>query len=1023
MYSENLLPIFNRRFHGAVNIKGIDFQILYSLYCSLEILEPNSPFEKITLEGIEDFDLKPFHSDNIYFQVKTSGGDWTFSNLANPIKNFIQLNKESSKLHKFQLILNFEPRESIRKLFELDSINEPERLKLKKAFFSQKEIKSISEKEVLGVLDNCEIKHISRENLENAIKQKLVLVYDIFPETADLFLLSFAYQFIEWAIERKTVTKYDLQSLYINFEENIQRKTEFEAYGKSLISRIDTSETKHKSDYFEGKKTRFGDIAVGLDVKRPKWGERIKQIFEKTNTCIIKEASGQGKSTLAFRFINDNWNINHTYVVKVAETAKDAEQIANYFKSIARLGLPISVLIDDIKSELQYYSQIIENCAGYNIPFLITTRNDDYYSFTKSNLFSAKFITPYFDLDEAKKIFLNLKKENRIHENIASAESAFERIASHKSLIEFIYLITQGQMLHERLSGQIKLIKNAEKKDFLRKVILADVCKTPLNLNNIILHDDNKSLDYQELIQELNHELIEFEDGQITGYHWVRSKNLLAILHENYLNPALTALQTISFLEESQIEEFVGNLAEIENFDTSTFINGLNTTKLAKTLNIFLPILRGIFKAGEVNFIKQNKNTFDEAYTMFGENSIFFITASCLPTTKLSLFETLVEVSNGDKNISNLKEISEKIIGIERGFDLVKKVVSICNDVYFSGDLKNVGELIDWFYWIKYDSTKLLNIIGQLVETDMITVFHSKIEDFSIFSQGFYRNQPQKYEQWFNKNKNRIIEKIQHDLDCIIDIKDDIISVEYSKIEESESLNESTMKRLNIIRSAIPFCKIYKGRNSLMLIVKELTGFDESLKEIPVENLHYKSDLQKNKITSDIVKDGYRVKTWFEFLQYYYILRQEILDYSCKLHLKGKKQNFNGKDAPYISDKIIMGYKNMPIRIDDEDIKSLFNDCLDIFNSYNNFLLMKSNFVQNNNDEEAKKLTFINYNNFLLKHHRMQEFFKEITYFAPSYFDFDPLSSKENRVFPELKELLKNKISASQQYWELNTII
>ena len=203
MYSENLLPVFNRRFHGAVNIRGIDFQILYSLYCSLEILEPNSPFEKITLEGIEDFDLIPFHSDNIYFQVKTSSGDWTFSDLANPIKNFIQLNKESSEPHKFQLILNFEPRESIRKLFELDSISETERLKLKKAFISQKEIKNIPENEILDVLANCQVKHINRESLESAIKQKLVLVYGIFPETADLLLLSFAYQFIEWAIERK----------------------------------------------------------------------------------------------------------------------------------------------------------------------------------------------------------------------------------------------------------------------------------------------------------------------------------------------------------------------------------------------------------------------------------------------------------------------------------------------------------------------------------------------------------------------------------------------------------------------------------------------------------------------------------------------------------------------------------------------------------------------------------------------------------------------------------------------------
>lgn len=623
-------------------------------------------------------------------------------------------------------------------------------------------------------------------------------------------------------------------------------------------------------------------------------------------------------------------------------------------------------------------------------------------------------------MNEAKQIFYNFKKEDKIHNNINSAESAFERIASPKSLIEFIYLITQGQMLHERLSDQMKIIKNTEKKDFLRKVILADVCKTPLNLNNIILHDDNKSIDYQGLIQELNHELIEFEEGQIKGYHWVRSKNLLSILHEKYLNPAFTALQTINFLEESQIEEFVGNLAEIESFEISTFINGLNTTKLVKKLNIFLPILRGIFKAGEINFVKQNKNTFDEAYSMFGENSTFFITASCLPTTKGSLLETLVEISNGDKNISNLKAISEKIVIVERGFDLVKQVFNSCNSVDFSGDLKNVSELLDWFYWIQYDSAK---IVDELIEDNKSNIFRSNIDDFSIFSQGFYRNQPQKYEQWFNKNRNVIIEKLQYDLDCIIHIEDDIISVEYSKIEENESLAESTMKRLNIIRSTIPFYKMYKGKNNLMSIVKELTGFDESQKEIPAEKLHFKTDIQKNKITSDIIEDRYRVKTWFEFLQYYYTLRQEILDYTSTLIsiLMGKKQSFKGKDARYISDKIIMGYNNMPVKIDKESITELFKDFLDVFNSYNNFLLMRSNYYKNY-DEDTKRLIFINYNNFLLKLSRMQEFFKTITHFAPSYFDFEPLLSKENRLFLELKDKLQIELG-SRQYWELNSII
>ena len=69
-----------------------------------------------------------------------------------------------------------------------------------------------------------------------------------------------------------------------------------------MIKRISWEVDKTTNDFFDGKKTRPGHIVSGLDVKRPKWLERIDSAVRAAKICVIRSSSGQGKSTLMFRF-------------------------------------------------------------------------------------------------------------------------------------------------------------------------------------------------------------------------------------------------------------------------------------------------------------------------------------------------------------------------------------------------------------------------------------------------------------------------------------------------------------------------------------------------------------------------------------------------------------------------------------------------------------------------------------------------------------------------------------------------
>jgi hypothetical protein len=1025
VYNELEKSLFEKRFHGSYNITGIDFQIQYALNAALDLVKQHNPIEALTLEGIEDLDLNLFQTDNIYVQVKTSINQWHLNDVSNPISTFILHNKATVKANRFELILNFEPRDSIKRLFS-ESVPIFEKDDLVSQILKHKVIKGkkITKEQIEGVISQTELKYIQKTELVEHSKRKLVSLLDIHPAEAYSFLLSLLYQFIDWSIERKTITKSDILNFKVRFSENKARSENFEAYGRNLIDRISWKKDYQPLDYFVGKKTRFGHISLGLDVRRDKWLTNIDKIFDNINVCVIREASGQGKSTLAFRYVYENWNPEYSYEIKTIENAEQAEQISNYLKALAELGLPVNVLIDDINYTKKYFGIVLENCASHHINFLITTRNDSYFRYGNTEQVSLEFLIPEFNRNEAKLIFENLKKEKKIHQNVISSEWAYETIDSPKCLIEFIFLITNGEMLRDRLSQQVRDFQRNNDDlviDFVRKVLIAEACKTPLSLNQIIAKD-NSVVDYQKIVKQINDEFITIEDGKIKGYHWVRTSHLLEILHEGFANSAVTALKTCPLIGDNELSSFIGNLSEIVSFDLDIFIMHSKTIYETIDLSTCLSFLEGVFKLGENQFFRDNLEVYEEGYTKFNEGVLFLFNSKYLPTKSINIFDSFGQ----NENFQEFKELSNKFKNKRRGFHYVKSFLESI-DFHFileHGNLNLLGEALDWSFWTDF------NIISAQQADELIRnsrILELKLQPFTLFSQSLFRLFPEKHTQWFSQNKGKIINKLEEELNCSINLKHTSVKVTYKEFANNESPNDATMKRLNIIRSAIPFCQTYKGNHSIIPIIvpflklKHKYAYDPSKKEISAENLHFESDVKKNIILNEIVDSHFIVKTWYEFTQDYFDLRNDLILYCdnlCK-RLKGGTQSFKKVDAPYISEKILHSYKKLPIEI--EELMTSFSSCRDTFNSFSNFLLMKSNIVSNEFDEDSKRLLFLNYNNFLIQLPRMQTFFEQLKTVSPEYFEFEKLVDKENRIFQELKELLIINIRNSQIYWDLST--
>src|SRR5688572_1885091 len=106
--ADALDSLLTARYHGAVNIRGIRFQLRYSLLRAVQLgLSARTRVVKHTegiagdrllqFEGIEDVDiigppfLKPLHvtdkdtNEHEFIQVKTAAGGWNWSDLGGPL--------------------------------------------------------------------------------------------------------------------------------------------------------------------------------------------------------------------------------------------------------------------------------------------------------------------------------------------------------------------------------------------------------------------------------------------------------------------------------------------------------------------------------------------------------------------------------------------------------------------------------------------------------------------------------------------------------------------------------------------------------------------------------------------------------------------------------------------------------------------------------------------------------------------------------------------------------------------------
>ncbi len=345
---------------------------------------------------------------------------------------------------------------------------------------------------------------------------------------------------------------------------------------------VDEEETLSLADeFYQGVGARYEHILAGVDVVRGEKLEEIDNLFNETNVVVVHGASGQGKTTLAYRYLHsyipEKWRFRIDVTDDPQHPLRIARAISGHHKVV---DSPVYIYID-VEPENVHWTTLLKSLSSErNIFVLVTIREEDWKRSYISESVRIKEIELEFDDNEASWLFSELETKQKAH-SVLNFDEAWQRFGNQGPLLEFVYLVTQNESLQERLTNQVNRLK-----DEVRRKELAENEFTLLRMVSVASAygsslDTQRTSEYLALsVPERTIELFEKEyllqqdeSGNLGGLHEIRSNILVDLLTDNLNVWRNIAENCLPLINENQLEIFLLHTFSRREADIDYFVN------------------------------------------------------------------------------------------------------------------------------------------------------------------------------------------------------------------------------------------------------------------------------------------------------------------------------------------------------------------------------------------------------------------------------------------------------------------
>jgi hypothetical protein len=1027
---ENSIDILvAKRTGGSINFRGIEFQLLYAVHTILSTLIPDND-RYVRLEGIEDIDILE-NDYKEYIQVKSSINQIDAGKLwgLNVLQNFMEVySKEPTSL--FRLIHNTTFAKGNLEIFAASPAPETTVLFWKEKF--EEAGYSLSAENVKIFLKQVTIETTSGNKLYAGIIKLLYKRYAINNHTEASFIKALFYNVFQWSKSRKLVSVNDLDLLIQSVRDGYSRFPSNPALQHDWITEVNyfPEISISAEDYYEGKAARPIHIALGLPVKRPVWETEIIKTLKDSNITIIKSSSGQGKSTLALQ-VGQKLSLqdNKVYQLNYCPDWERATAVFDFVETRLKIGETPLIIIDGLNQSVAGWELLAKLFLDKPVKVLITTREEDWFRYGADvSKASMKTVNIKLTMTEAENIFKELQKNNKIHKDIRSWQPAWEKIEQKGLLIEYVYLLTSGEMLSDRLGHQIKQLQkepgSSAKIEILRLISLADVQNIRIRthkltnyINNYVRFDTDRNEVYRQLEKEY---YLKFGFEYIEGLHPVRSKHLVDILH-SHIAVHESLLSLLDMIDDESIYDYF--------IAAPSFVNQTNKEHFYKEAAVILAkgdfpgmvyAIDGLMHYEPSRYWVENKAIYDE---VFATGGIQLFVYDSVPFNKLNTLEKL-SGSTDDIPGNNIHFLVTKLKEL-RSYRFDKSEISILIRYLYAclkekKNIQNAEGVVFLSKWFKKAGFEFPDVLD-LNEQKLLEVLQTKdIGQSADLFHFFSITQPVAYKKLIASHRDTIVGWIKRKTNTltITEVGNDV-HISYLLDENADKTNEYSVYRINIVHAFFPDYAHYCTEVNILPFPNEAiykVVVQNGRKAIPKENLFDDFDIHINQIWSKTILMNYTSPSAYDWQQQYFDFRKNTIAvvrlcvriFECFLTKNSSRLKTVINDWEHNTNKLLANHQVLkkypsynPKYFEKEKFAKEEGKIDSFFNSFRNFLNQMTG-IFTPKKEHDRHLPIINLKAAMYNLSEMQSAFNSITDNSFAYFPFESLVTQEKDWYARL---------------------
>ncbi len=662
-------------------------------------------------------------------------------------------------------------------------------------------------------------------------------------------------------------------------------------FGKTILPLseycdFDVNEIESQRDaYKNGVSALPQHIMNNFDIVRPYWLDSLKASFKENTITILHGASGQGKSSLAFRYLIDNHAPDEVFVVSGISNQQQAIDIGSALRELQKNGYDMIVYID-VRPYDKNWVWLVEQIYTLKLlfPVLITIREEDF----NRNPIDINYIK-YNDIElrlneiEAREIYSRYPTDNHV-----SFEASWEAFGESGLLLEYVFFLRENESLRNRIQNQIeKLILEENNVDnwLLALLIISYAGRKEVPTSYKKLLKSIEITNSVKMLQVFNKE------------YWVRSSDngiMLSTLHPVRATILCEILFAKLFSDESEIllkaisyTDYYPQTLIIDYFSresvSSVFLDKLSDITFT-TWATYAGVIESLLWLSVWQYYKTYENIIDEGNILTNNTFAFIMMTDITGYLKFDVqqvWDILKEANpiRFQQTIELVDRIVKKSIDYSYVDKLLKNKMSDLplEDPLTSDSLIYCGFILFWH------AQRGFMIESALFDDAICHLDYSDILSICEFCLGV------QMQKWYSVY-NRILEKAKPILSDYLNIiylndeKDILYAYAINNISVEGSNHSKIMLAVNALRLLYCDKKEYHINLIGSNILEGIPVLD-NIKTIANEKLPYKWITRMNEWFININEYKYQLNDWREVFQEMTNIRQDICEvsaYFCK---------------------------------------------------------------------------------------------------------------------------------------------